>query len=92
MIFMSYKQFNRYLQEFIFSKDERFSTSKVVKENSNSIDKINEQAITSKIKKLLLERKNISLILHILEKLIQKIFYNLYLTYILNMKCFLKYW
>lgn len=53
IISMSYKQFNRYFQEFIFSKDERFSTSKVVKENSNSIDKINEQTITPKIKKII---------------------------------------
>ena len=56
-ISMSYKQFNRYFQEFIFSKDERFTTSKIVKEKPNLTKETKKQGITPKIKKIIMGEK-----------------------------------
>ena len=50
IISMSYKQFNRYFQEFIFNKDKRFSISNIVQ---NKTAELKETDKTPKIKKII---------------------------------------
>jgi prolyl oligopeptidase PreP (S9A serine peptidase family) len=54
IISMSYKQFNRYFQEFIFSKDERFFNSNII-QNKTVEQKVIDKA--PKIKKIIVGEK-----------------------------------